>query len=38
MSMEQRENLVDLVSALILEVMTNPNTAAEGGDHDPDHG
>ena len=31
MSMEQRQDLIDLVSALILEVMTNPDTAAEGG-------
>ena len=38
MSMEQREDLIDLVGALILEVMTNPDTAAEGGDHDPHHG
>ena len=38
MSMEQRQDLIDLVSALILEVMTNPDTAAEGGGHDPDQG
>ena len=37
MSTDQREDLIDLVSALILEVMTNPDTAAQGGDHDPDH-
>ena len=37
MSTEQRENLIGLIGALILEVMTNPDPA-EGGDHDPDHG
>lgn len=36
MSPEQREGLIDLVSALILEVMTHPDTA-EGGGHDSDH-
>ena len=38
MSPEQKENLIGLIGALILEVMTNPNPAVEGGDHDPDHG
>ena len=38
MSVEQREDLLDLLGTLILEVMTSPDTAAEGDDHDPDHG
>ena len=38
MSIEQREDLIDLISELILEVMTNPDTAAEGDDHAPDYG
>ena len=38
MSTEQKENLIGLIGALMLEVMTNPDPAAEGGDHDPDHG
>ena len=38
MSTEQEENLIGLIGALILEVMTNPDPATEGGDHDPDHG
>ncbi len=37
MSAERRERLIGLVGALILEVMTNPDAAAEGGDHDADH-
>ena len=36
MSPEQRENLIGPVSALILEVMTHPDTA-EGDEHDSDH-
>lgn len=36
MSPEQREDLIGLVSALILEVMTHPDTA-QGGEHDSDH-
>ena len=36
MSPEHREALIDLVSALILEVMTHPDTV-EGGEHDSDH-
>ena len=38
MSTEQEENLIGLIGALILEVMTNPNPGTEGGDHDSDHG
>lgn len=39
MSTEQKGNLIGLIGALILEVMTNPDAATEeGGDHDPDHG
>ena len=38
MTTEQKENLIGLIGALILEVMTNPDSATEGGDHDPDHG
>ncbi|MDE0179579.1 MAG: hypothetical protein OXP36_13425 [Gammaproteobacteria bacterium] len=37
MSAELREDLIDLVSALIQEVMASPNKAEEGGDHDPSH-
>ena len=37
MTTEQKENLIGLIGALILEVMTNPDPATEGGDHDPDH-
>ena len=36
MSPEQREDLIGLVSALIMEVMTHPDTA-EGDEHDSDH-
>ena len=36
-SMEHREDLIDLVSALMLEVMTSPDTATEGDGYDPDH-
>ena len=35
MSTKQKESLIGLISALMLEVMTKP---AAGGDHDPDHG
>ena len=38
MSTEQKENLIGLIGALILEVMTKSDAATEGGDHDPDHG
>lgn len=37
MSTQQKENLIGLIGALILEVMTNPTPVTEGGDHDPDH-
>ena len=37
-SMERRENLIALISALILEVMTSPGPVPEGSDDDPDHG
>ena len=35
---ERHEEVIGLVSALILEVMTSPDTVPSGGDHDPDHG
>lgn len=38
MSTEEKENLIGLIGALILEVMTTPDPAAEGGDDDPDYG
>ncbi|MDE0460721.1 MAG: hypothetical protein OXI15_25825 [Chromatiales bacterium] len=31
---EQRDRLVELVGALVLEVMTNRNAQQAGGDHD----
>ena len=34
---EQREELVELLGALVLEVMTKRDTLQTGGDHDTDH-
>ena len=33
---EEREQLVELVGALVLEVMTNRDALPAGGDHDAD--
>ncbi len=37
MSTQQRERLIDLIGALIVEAMTTPEPAAAGGDDDTDH-
>ena len=34
---EQREHLVELVGALVLEVMTNRNAPESGGDREAGH-
>ena len=34
---ETREHLISLLSALVLEVMTNPETTTAEDDHEPDH-
>ena len=34
---EEREHLIDLLSALVLEVMTNPETTTPEDDHEPGH-
>ena len=34
---DQREHLVRLVGALVLEVMTNPDPLRTGDDHESDH-
>ena len=35
---EEREHLISLLSALVLEVMTNPETTTTPeDDHEPDH-
>ena len=34
---EQREHLVELVGALVLEVMTNRDALQSGGDHEAGH-
>ena len=34
---EQREELVELLSALVLDVMTKRDALQTGGDHDADH-
>lgn len=36
-SMEKRETLISLIGALIMEVMTNPEPASQGGHHEPHH-
>ena len=33
---EEREHLIGLLSALVLEVMTDPETTTRGDDHEPD--
>ena len=35
---EERKHLISLISALVLEVMTNPETTTPEDDHEPDHG